>query len=183
MAVNTNLIHVGAGILSLDEGLATALTVEASEEGGTLAYSAALEMIEIDEAIGAVEAFITGEECSFSVTCKEIEAAKVKMAMGHGTITTTAAGVGAKGKDVLEFGSSSTVSKRTLKYTVPRRHNPALNIIVELYAVVAVPTLEKKFTKKGQTMVSMTFRALNDMTKVAGKRLGKITYETAEATS
>jgi len=183
MAVNTSLIHVGAGVLSLDEGLSTALTVEATEEGGTLAFSAALEAIEIDEAIGPVEMFITGEECTFAVTCKEIEAAKVKMAMGHGTIATTAAGVGTKGKDVLEFGSSSTVTKRTLKYTVPRKHNPALNIVVELYYVVAVPSLEKKFTKKGQTMIAMTFKALNDMTKIAGKRLGKITYETAEATS
>jgi len=183
MAVNTNLIHVGAGVLSLDEGLATALTVEATEEGGTLAFSQSLEFIEIDEAIGSVEAFITGEECTFSLTCKEIEAAKVKMAMGHGTISTTAAASGVKGKDELEFGSSGTVTSRTLKYTVPRRHNPALNIIVELYKVVAVPSLEKKFTKKGQTMIAMTFRALNDMTKVAGKRLGKLTYETAEATS
>ena len=183
MPVNTSLIHVGAGILSLDEGLATALTVEASEEGGTFAFSGELEMIEIDEAIGPVDAFATSEECSFSVTFKELEAAKVKAAMGHGTITTTAAGVGTKGKDVLEFGSNSTVTKRTLKYTVPRRHNPALNIIYELYSVVAIPSLEKKFTKKGQTTVAMTFRALNDMTKVAGKRLGKTTYETAEATS
>ena len=183
MAVNTSLIHVGAGILSLDAGLPTALTVEASEEGGALAYSVDMEAIEIDEAIGAVEMFITGEECTFVVTCKELEAGKVKMAMGHGTITTTAAGASTKGRDVLEFGSSSAVAKRTLKYTVPRRHNPALNIIVELYSVVAIPSLEKKFSKKGQTLIAMTFRALNDMTKVAGKRLGKITFETAEATS
>ena len=183
MTINVNSIHVGAGVLALDEGLATALTVEASEEGGTLAFSATIENIEIDEAIGPVEVYITREEWTVAITCKEIEASKVKASMGHGTITTTAAGAGTKGKDVLEFGSSSTATSRTLKYTVPRRHNPALNVIVELYKVVAVPSLEKKFTKKGQTMIAMTFRALNDMTKVAGKRLGKITYETAEATS
>jgi len=183
MPTNVNLIHVGAGTLSLDEGLAGALTVAVTDDGGSLAYSQSLEFIEIEEAIGAVDAYITGEECTFSITCKESEAAKVKMAMGHGTITTTAAAAGVKGKDELEFGSSSAVTKRTLKYTVPRRHNPALNIIIELWSVVAVPKLEKKFTKKGQTMIAMTFRAINDMTKNAGKRLGKITYETAEATS
>ena len=183
MAVNTNLIHVGPGVLVIDSGLTTAVTVEVSEEGGTLAYSQALEFIEIDEAIGAVEAFITGEECTFSLVCQESDAVKVKLAMGHGTITTTAASAGVKGKDVLDFGGNAVVTKKTLKYTVPRRHNTALNIIIDLYYVVAVPSLEKKFTKKGKTLTALTFRALQDVTKTAGKRLGTITYETAEATS
>lgn len=183
MAVNPNLIHVGPGVLVIDSGLATAVTVEVSEEGGTLAYSQALEFIEIDEAIGAVEAFVTGEECAFSLICQESEATKLKLAMGYGTITTTAASAGVKGKDVMDFGGNAVVTKKTLKYTVPRRHNPSLSIIIDLYSVVAVPSLEKKFTKKGKALIAITFRALQDLTKVAGKRLGTITYETAEATS
>lgn len=57
MPVNTNLIHVGSGTLLIDDGLAGEVTIEATDEGGALAYSQALEYIEIDEAIGAVEAY------------------------------------------------------------------------------------------------------------------------------
>jgi len=176
-------IHVGPGTLKLEPANnGDDIEYKATEEGGVLAVSRNLEFIEIDEAIGAVGSYLTGEECTFTIQALEVDAEKIKQALGHGEITTTAAGTGEKGKDELEFGGSFSLLENKLVYTAPRRHNKNLNIIIELYKVVAVTDIEKNMQKGGKMTYQVQFRAINDMDKDAGKRLGKITIETEEET-
>jgi len=177
-------IHVGAGQLKVEDNNSTDDDVEykATEEGATLAISRNVEFIEIAEAIGATGGYITGEECTLSVSSLEASAEHIREALGHGTIETTAAGTTQKGLDELSFGGSFEMFDRKLTYTAPRRHNSNLNIIIELYKVVAVTDMDPQFQKSDPTGFGVQFRAINDMTKDAGKRLGKITIETAEET-
>jgi len=175
-------IHVGAGVLKVeDPNTGNATEYKATEDGATLSIERSVEFIEIAEAIGAVGGYITGEECQLSIQSLEADAEKIKEALGHGEVTTTAAGAEEKGKDELEFGGSFKLDNKTLTYTAPRRHNQNLNIIIELYNVVAVTNLEPQFQKTSKTGFQVQFRAINDMAKDAGKRLGKITIETEEA--
>lgn len=179
MAEVVQNIHVGPGILQLDpEG--DSIEYKATEEGGTLSISRDVEFIEIDEAVGAVASYITGEECTFTIQALEVDAEKIKQALGHGTITTTPAGSAQVGMDELEFGGGFTLLENKLVYTAARRHNPNLNIIIELYKVVAVTDVEKNMQKTGKLTYQVQFRAINDMDQEAGQRLGKITIETEE---
>jgi len=182
MPLDVSKIHVGPGKLTLDAGGANPITFEATEEGGLLSYSRSSEPIEIDEAIGAVGYYITGEECYFEVVAKETDAQLLKAAFGHGTITTTAPDLGVKGSDLLEFGGTAQVTEHTLQYVAPRRHNPNLNIQIDLFKVVAMTEEELPFKKAGQTMYRCRFQAVQDLSKQEGKRLGSILIETAEAT-
>ena len=175
-------IHVGPGELVLTRD-GTPVTFAATEEGGMLKVTRALEYIEADEVVGRLDAYITGEEAAFEVMCLEQDASLIKESMGHGTITTTAATASVTGKDEFEFGGGSTLYVSALQYKVPRRNNPNLYITIDLYRVVAEVDVEKKYTKKGKTAFRVRFSALNDMSKAAGKRLGKITIETTAPTS
>lgn len=177
-------IEVGAGILKLEDvgGGGDETEYKATEEGGVLAYTRSVEFLEIAEAIGAVGQYIVGEECRFSLNSLETNAAKIKELMGHGTIDTTAATAEIKGSDMLEFGGDFTLTEKQLTYTVKRRHNNNLSIIIVLFKVVPVTNIEPRWQKAGPAGYAAQWRAVNDMDKDAGKRLGTITIETDETT-
>lgn len=176
-------IEVGAGILKLEDvgGGGDETEYKATEEGGVLAYTRNVEFIQIAEAIGAVGHYLVGEECRFSLNSLETNAAKIKELMGHGTVTTTAAGAGEVGQDELEFGGDFTLTEKQLTYTVKRRSNNNLNIIIVLFKVVPVTNIESQWQKAGPAGYAAQWRAVNDMSRDAGKRLGTMTVETAEA--
>lgn len=175
-------IHVGPGELVLTRSGTTA-TFSATAAGATLRVSRQVEYIEADELVGVTDGYVVGEEASFEVESLELDANLLKEAFGHGTVTTTAATASVTGKDELEFGGVNTLNVSKITYTANRRNNSSLKATIELYRVVAETDVEKKFTKSGKTQYKVRFRALNDLSKAAGKRLGKITIETAVPTS
>jgi hypothetical protein len=176
-------IHVGPGELVLTRAGGTTVTYGATEEGGVLRASRQIELIEVDEAVGPVEAHVTGENAEFEIMALELSAPQLREALGHGTVTTTAAATAVTGKDELEFGGSNSLFVSKLTYTAAHRKNPNLKVTIELYRVVAKTDLEKRYTKRGKTVYRVVFQALLDMSKDAGKRLGKITVETAVPTA
>jgi len=188
MAIDVTAIHVGPGTLELFEIVngtpnSTAdVTVAASNEGGALAYSRGVQMLTIDEAIGPIDHFVDDEELTFEIAANEFTAKTLQAAFGHGTITTTAPGTGVAGSDELTFGGAPINKQYKLVYTVPRRTNPNLNIVITLHQVVSVSEVESGFTKTGKTAIPMQFRALADLSKPKGEQLGTILIETAEAT-
>lgn len=182
MPVDVNLIHVGPGFLTLDEGEVEALEIFATEDGGTLAYSRGVQMIEIAEEVGAIDWFVDGEEITFTVVCRELDAERLKVHFGHGDITTVAANVTDAGYEEFGFGGSYQVDEHTLTYRVPQRKNANLNLIINLHRVVSMTEGDLAFQKSGETGVPLTFRGLADLAQPIGQRLGTIRRETEEAT-
>lgn len=188
MAVDVTAIHVGSGTLELFEivngtpNSEADVTVAASDEGGALAYTRGVQMISIDEAIGPIDHFVDDEELTFEIAANEFTAKILQAAFGHGEITTTVPGTGVAGSDELKFGGAAINKQYKLVYTVPRRANPNLNIVITLHRVVGVSEVESGFTKTGKTSIPLQFRALMDLSKPKGEQLGTILIETAEAT-
>lgn len=179
--VDVSLIHIGSGVLTLDPEGPNPITVQASEEGATLAYSRSVQPIEIDEVVGPVDYYIDGEECTFSITCNEFDVQKLKAAFGHGTITTQAAGPGQPGYDEIAFGDSPEILIHKLEYKVERRKQPGLYIVITLHKVISVSEVESQFTKTAKTGIPLQFRAMADTSKPKGQRLGVIRIENAPA--
>ena len=189
MAVTQNVIdniHVGPGELVLTRvlgGSTITSTYSATDDGGVLRVSRALEYIEVAEVVGRADSYIVGEEASFEVMSLVQSASLIREALGHGTVTTTAAATSITGKDELGFGGSSALNQSSLKYRAARRNNPSLFIEIDLWRVVAATDIEKRYNKAGKTSYRVQFQALNDMSKSEGLRLGKITIETALPTA
>ncbi|MFW6074931.1 MAG: hypothetical protein ACOC9Y_05000 [Chloroflexota bacterium] len=182
MPIDVDLMHVGPGVLALDLDEDDEILVEATEEGGTLAYSRALQEIEIAEELGAVDYYIDGEEVTFTVVCRELDVERLKAHFGHGVDTTESATVDEAGYDELAFGGSFQFAEHTLTYTVPQRKNADLNIIIFLRRVVSMTEGELAFQKSAVTGIPMTFRGMPDLSEARGERLGYIRHETEEPT-
>ena len=172
-----NNIEVGSGVLEIERDGRT-YSFEASEDGGTLSIAREVEFIEVDEVVGRVAAYITGEEASFQLNSLEVDVELLREAIGQGTIETVE--VNGQNERVLTFGGSSEVSVSKLTYTVPRRVNRDLNLIIELNKVVSVSDIEAQQTKQDPTSYPVVFEAMNDMSKEEGARLGKIIKEVSE---
>lgn len=182
MTLDVKMIHVGSGVLTLDKDGPDAITIEATEDGGTFAYSRTVQELEIDEVVGPVDHYIDGEEANFTVNCNQFDAERLKLAFGHGEIETIAPDATNAGADVLHFGGSFEINEHTLEYKVPHRKNRNLFIVLELHRVISITEGDIGFTRTAKTGIPMTFRALADPSKPEGQRLGTWRIETAPAT-
>lgn len=180
MAVDLKEIQVGPGLMELDPD-GTPLAFDATVDGMTISYSRDQQLIEIDEAIGPVDAFIQGENLTVKITANQHTASRLKAAFGHGTITTTPPGAGTPGSDLLSFGGDTALAEYPLRYTAKSRKNPNLNIIIDFFRVVPKTDGDIQFGKKTVTGVPITFQVLEDLSKPAGQQLGTWKIETAEA--
>jgi hypothetical protein len=181
MAYAPEKIHIGAGntILNPDTD---AIDLGLSSDGATLSYKGELEAIEADQFLAPVGYSIPGEECTFETIISEASAEKLKYAIGSGTVSTVAAGVGQKGYSKLTFGGNTVLTNYVLEYRAPKRTNRNLYIRVRLYIVNISPNLEMVFDKKKQVGFKLTCKAVCDVTRAAGDQLGYYMEETADVT-
>jgi hypothetical protein len=174
-------IHVGAGNLVLNPGIDD-IDLGYCSDGGLMNYSAPIEPITVDQVLGPVGFYVPGEESSFETVINELAMSKLRYALGHGTLTTAAAGVDSKGYDKLEFGGQFVLTEFSMEYRAPKRTNRNLFVRICLYKVYISPEVELTFTKDGKTGYKITLKAAADTTKPAGKQLGYFMEETAEPT-
>lgn len=177
-------IHVGPGTLVLsrvENGSTVTVTFAATEDGGVLRMNRSVEYVEAAEVVGPLFAYITSEEVTFELQSLELDANIISEAYGFGGVTTVAATTGVPGYDAWAFGGACGLEESSLQYIIPREcKTGALTITIDLYRVVATPDIEQRYTRSGKTVYRVAFRALADMSKSLGERIGKITVQTSE---
>jgi hypothetical protein len=176
-------IHVGPGSLTLDPGGAN-VDLGYTKDGGVLTFNKSVQNIAVDQLLGPAGFYVDGEECTFETLLQELSMNKLAYAMSLDpatNVSTTAAGLGQKGYDDLGFGENIKVLEKPIEYKAPKRTNPNLFYVIRLHICVIKPNFNLTFAKDGSTAYKFMVQARPDLGQPAGKRLGYVRDETAEA--
>ena len=149
-------------------------------------YNQELQDYEVEQLLTPVMRRRNKEGAMFEMTLAEVTGTNLNLAM-DGTITTVAAGAGARATETIEFGGKTFISQYTfgleglLKYDGATLNIP-LPVRIQLFLCTAKINGKFEFAKKSLADIPFQIEAVADPSKVVGKQIGKIVRVTGKAT-
>ncbi len=134
-----------------------------SEEGVTVRHMQSLSKVRPGGALGAVKAFRTEEDLSFSMTLWDITLEQYKLALNAATVTTTAAGAGTAGFKTMGLSRGLAVTEHAL---LARGVSPYDEVMTAQYQVPRCynsDSPEVAYRKGVPAGLRLTFEALEDL--------------------
>jgi len=151
--------------------------------GATFTYTVGMQKIFVDQSSMPRKHKITQEECQAVVNLSEYSFDNLRKALPAGTYTLDSGGA----KEKIEIGGTQIVSGdyEELIITPVTGGSGTIdtdsNLKVTIYKAIAISNLELGFTKEGVRVIAITFDAIADTTKAAGKQLFALGDTTATA--
>ena len=139
-------------------------------------YSDEQLAIEIEQSLAAVDRVKTKEELAVETMLAELNLDNVAYAIGSGSVSQTAAGVGQVGKEEFLAGGSRTLTKRAWGFEGSYVDEDGATFPIRVFVWKAVGKLNGalEFNKTAVSGVPLQLNAVADMTKTDGQRLFKI---------
>lgn len=173
MAITVSKLRLGAA----SSMLLGSQDLGASKGGMILKYTPKFMAIRCDQALAAVAAFKTEEDCSIETTIYQMQMALVSAAYGVyglGDVTTTG---GSPNLDKFTFGGRVYAPIFTFDATIPKNDNTANNLAVHLNKVYSSKGASLNFARDKDTEYKVEFDALADPSQAAGQQLGYVSEQ------
>jgi hypothetical protein len=158
--------------------LAPAYVYAGALEGVTeLDIGAKVEETSSDQETLPIDAVMTGEVDSISVTLKESDCAKLQILIPHGTYssgTDSALPAGAQVYEEIAFGGLKPVAKFSVLLISKRKDQTAKFVISQIYRAYQKETVKLPFQRAKETTYKVTFQAIADLNRPVGDRGGKV---------
>jgi len=168
----------GATVVWTCVALAPAYLFAGALEGVTdLDIGAKVEETTADQETLPIDAVMTGEVDSISVTLKESDCAKLQILIPHGTYasgTDTALPAGAQAYEEIAFGGLKPVPKFGVLLISKRKDQTAKFVISQIYRAYQKETVKLPFQRGKETTFKVTFQAIADLLRPVGDRGGKV---------
>jgi hypothetical protein len=129
-----------------------------------------------EQSLAPVDVYVEDETAEISCTLKETTYAALQRAFDNVGTSDISAGEG------YYFGGGTAIlspRSETIMLTSRIRGAPTKFVIAVLYKAVQMDALEMPFSRAGESVYSVTFRGLADLTRNAGDQVGYLRYETA----
>lgn len=147
-------------------------------EGVTdLDIGAKIDETTADQETLPIDAVMTGEVDSISVTLKESDCGKLQLLIPHGTYATgtdSALPAGSQSYEEIAFGGLKTVPKFGVLLISKRKDQTAKFVDSQLYRGYQKETVKLPFQRAKETTYKITFQAIADMNRPVGDRGGKV---------
>lgn len=168
----------GANVVWTCAAIGPAYLFAGALEGVTdLDIGAKVEETTADQETLPVDAVMTGEVDSISVTLKESDCAKLQILIPHGTYATgTDSGLpaGAQAYEEIAFGGLKPVPKFGVLLISKRKDQTSKFVISQIYRAYQKETVKLPFQRGKETTYKVTFQAIGDLNRPVGDRGGKV---------
>jgi hypothetical protein len=147
-------------------------------EGVTdLDIGAKIEETTADQETLPIDAVMTGEVDSISVTLKESDCGKLQLLVPHGTYAAgsdSALPMGAQAYEEIAFGGLKPVPKFGVLLISKRKDQTSKFVVSQIYRAYQKETLKLPFQRGKETTYKITFQAIADQNRPVGDRGGKV---------
>lgn len=133
------------------------------EGGVTVRHSQTLNKVRPGGALGAVKAFRSEEDLSFSLTLWDITLEQYMLALNSNTLTTTAAGVGTAGFKKLGLSRGQFVKEYALLARGVSPYDEAMTAQYQVPRCYQSDSPEVVYQKANPAGLKLTFEALEDL--------------------
>ena len=168
----------GATVVWTCVSLAPAYLFAGALEGVTdLDIGAKVEETTADQETLPIDAVMTGEVDSITVTLKESDCNKLQILIPHGTYATgtdSALPAGAQTYEEIAFGGLKPVPKFGVLLISKRKDQAVKFVVSQIYRAYQKETVKLPFQRGKETTYKITFQAVADLNRPVGDRGGKV---------
>jgi hypothetical protein len=168
----------GSAVVWTCAALAPAYLFAGALEGVTdLDIGAKIEETTADQETLPIDAVMTGEVDSISVTLKESDCGKLQLLVPHGTYASgsdSALPAGAQAYEEIAFGGLKTVPKFGVLLISKRKDQSSKFVVSQIYRAYQKEPVKLPFQRGKETTYKITFQAIADENRPLGDRGGKV---------